>query len=399
MAADYLVNDRAQLVNDALECLTLTNPSLALDHANKIIYRRPHHNHQVSIVSGGIDTAFADLVGDGLLSAAVSGPGYQAPTAERIRIAIEDRVDTCRGVLVIAGNIRLVPSDREAFETAVQRTQSAGLQIKHVTVHDDVNVPRSLIKDRGRDGIGGIVLVHKIAGALAATGAPLEQVHKVAQLAANNLVSTHRSAESFNHASLSLVVSYMLSQMLERQDHERAFLQVKSNEPVLLINNYGGVNALKIRAITTEVVRQLRTRYSLSPVRVLSGTYMASLVSNSNGFCISILNVVNTDIGGPSMVQLLDAPCEAAGWPAFVRTETWDARSTATREGVSHPEPQVMQPELIRHPRSAVSVATSSSGEAEQEEEMEHAILAPSFESHHLDVEQSSAGEEEYEIV
>jgi len=53
---------------------------------------------------------------------------------------------------------------------------------------------------------------------------------------------------------------------------------------------------------------------------------------NGLGFSISLLNVVNTDIGGPSMIQLLDAPCEAAGWAAPIRKETWESKSTQTRE-------------------------------------------------------------------
>lgn len=35
------------------------------------------------------------------------------------------------------------------------------------------------------------------------------------------------------------------------------------------------------------------------------------------------------------MLQLLDAPCEAAGWTAPIRKETWEAKSTKTREEVT----------------------------------------------------------------
>jgi dihydroxyacetone kinase len=57
---------------------------------------------------------------------------------------------------------------------------------------------------------------------------------------------------------------------------------------------------------------------------------------NGLGFSISILNVVNTNIGGPSMIRLLDDPCEAAGWTAPIRKETWEAKSTRTREESAH---------------------------------------------------------------
>jgi len=43
--------------------------------------------------------------------------------------------------------------------------------------------------------------------------------------------------------------------------------------------------------------------------------------------------VVNTDIGGPGMVELLDDPCEATGWSAPISRTTWETKNQATREG------------------------------------------------------------------
>jgi dihydroxyacetone kinase len=83
--------------------------------------------------------------------------------------------------------------------------------------------------------------------------------------------------------------------------------------------------------ITAEVVAQLEKTYGIRPVRILSGTYMTAL--NGLGFSITLLNVVNTDIGGPSMIELLDYPCEATGWAAPISKGTWEAKNTATREG------------------------------------------------------------------
>jgi dihydroxyacetone kinase len=122
----------------------------------------------------------------------------------------------------------------------------------------------------------------------------------------------------------------MLAQLLDEKDEDRAFLKVNSNEVVLLVNNLGGVSVLEIGGITSEVVSQLEKSYSIKPARILAGTYMTSL--NGRGFSISILNVVNTNLGGPSMLQLLDAPSEAVGWAAPIRKETWEAKSSQTRD-------------------------------------------------------------------
>jgi dihydroxyacetone kinase len=251
------------------------------------------------------------------------------------------------------------------FGIAVEKVRAAGVPVDMVVVGDDVGVGRAKAGKVGRRGIAGTVLVLKIAGALAAQGRSLEDVAKVARLTAENLVSVGASLEHVhvpgravdqegglavgeveigmgihNEAGsgrgkmdLPELVGKMLAQLLDPKDEDRAFLNVNSNEVVLLINNLGGVSVLEMGGITTEVVSQLRDAYGIKPVRILSGTYMTSL--NGLGFSISLLNVVNTDIGGPGMLELLDAPSEVPGWSAPIRKETWEANNQAVREGTS----------------------------------------------------------------
>ncbi|KAF8854710.1 dihydroxyacetone kinase [Acephala macrosclerotiorum] len=368
MSAKHFINDPTHLVNTALHALTITNPSVALDTENKIIYRRPGHTPQVSIISGGgsgHEPSFGAFVGDGLLSAAVAGTIFASPSAEQIRRAIMSRVDGEKGILVTVMNYT---GDVLNFGMGVEKAKAAGLKVEMLVVADDVGVGRKAAGKVGRRGIAGTVLVHKISGALAAKGASLEDVYKVAKLTADNIVSVGASLDHVHvpgraapdpnseenlsaeeveigmgihneagsgraKVDLPELVKRMLAQMLDSKDEDRAFLNVNSNEVVLMINNLGGVSVLELGGITAEVVSQLEKTYNIKPVRILAGTYMTSL--NGLGFSISILNVVNTDIGGPSMLQLLDAPCEAAGWAAPVRKETWEAKSTQTREGAT----------------------------------------------------------------
>ncbi|OTB07785.1 hypothetical protein M426DRAFT_317682 [Hypoxylon sp. CI-4A] len=364
MSAKHFINDPTLLVNSALQSLTLTNPSVALDAANKIVYRRPSHAPtQVSVISGGgsgHEPSFGAFVGPGLLSAAVAGTIFASPSTEQIRKAITSRVDTDKGVLVTVMNYT---GDVLNFGVAAEKAKAAGLDVKMVVVGDDVGVGREKGGKVGRRGIAGTVLVHKISGALAAQGRSLEEVYKVAKLTAANIVSVGaslehvhvpgraapdpNSAESLgadevevgmgihNEAGsgrakveLPELVSTMLSQLLDQNDKDRAFLNVNSNEVVLLVNNLGGVSVLELGGITAEAVKQLGS-WGIHPVRILSGTYMTSL--NGLGFSISLLNVVNTDIGGPSMIELLDYPTEATGWSAPIQKTTWEAKNTATR--------------------------------------------------------------------
>ncbi|KAL1862961.1 hypothetical protein VTK73DRAFT_6572 [Phialemonium thermophilum] len=382
MSAKHFINDPTLLVNSALHAVTLTNPGVALDAKNKIIYRRPgqHQNQQqkVSLISGGgsgHEPSFAAMVGPGLLSASVAGTIFASPSAEQVRIAIMGRVDNADpadarsssstdggGVLVIVMNYT---GDVLNFGVAVEKARAAGVPVEMVVVGDDVGVGRARAGKVGRRGIAGTVLVHKIAGALASRGAPLSDVARVARLVAANLVSVGASLEHVHvpgrdasaateqqlqlgevelgmgihnepgsgreRAELPGLVSKMLAQLLDQNDKDRAFLNVNSNEVVLLINNLGGVSVLEMGGITAEVVAQLEKNYKIRPVRILSGTYMTSL--NGLGFSITLLNVVNTDIGGPSMIELLDDVAEATGWSAPISKSTWEAKNTAMREG------------------------------------------------------------------
>ena len=173
MAAKHFINDPTHLVSTALHAVTLTNPSVVFDGLNKIIYRRPRRpseDAQVSIVSGGgsgHEPSFSALVGRGLLSAAVAGTIFASPSAEQIRTAVVDRVDGSRGVLVVIMNYT---GDVLNFGMAVEKAKASGLQVEMVVVGDDVGVGRRKGGKVGRRGIAGTVLVHKVAGALAAKG-------------------------------------------------------------------------------------------------------------------------------------------------------------------------------------------------------------------------------------
>jgi dihydroxyacetone kinase len=380
MSTKHFFSDPSHLVTSALTSLTLTNPSLAVDLPNKIIYRRPspssQHSHRqiTSIISGGgsgHEPSFSGLVGEGLLSAAVAGTIFASPSAEQVRTAIMGRVDNNDnnnnrdnkdgggGVLVTVMNYT---GDVLNFGMGVEKARAAGVRVEMVVVGDDVGVGRRKAGKVGRRGIAGTVLVHKISGALAALGYGLSDVARVARLVAQNLVSVGASLEhvhvpgrgkqeegllgdgeveigmgihneagsSREVVGLPELVGKMLKQMLDQEDEDRAFLRVNSNEVVLLVNNLGGVSVLEMGGILTEVVTQLEKTWNIRPVRILSGTYMTSL--NGLGFSITLLNVVNTDLGGPSMIELLDYPCEAVGWSAPITKRTWEEKNTATRE-------------------------------------------------------------------
>ena len=197
---------------------------------------------------------------------------------------------------------------------------------------------------RGRRATGaGWVLAVKIAGAVTEMAYSFQDVRRVAALVVRNVGSVRSSTSSFasarvvdNNALLRDQVREMLARLLKPSDNGSGegmpALHVNSNEPVLLVNTHGVYTGPEISALLYQAIAQLHTDYGVKPVRVYAGEYIPTPIlggareagENSKGFSISILNVVNTEIGGPSMIQCLDWPSGAAGWKVSVSKEEWE---------------------------------------------------------------------------
>lgn len=185
----------------------------------------------------------------------------------------------------------------------------------------------------------------------------LEEVHRLAQIANENLVSIGSSLEHVHvpgrgmpedfipngeveigmgihnepgshriKADLVQTVSTMLTELLDPNDTDRAFVKYTPEDDfVLLINNLGGVSPIELAGITDEVHRQLGRDHNVKPVRVIQGTFLTSL--NGMGFSISLLKLADNGLGpGKSMLDLIDAPAEAVGWSAPIPASTWNER-------------------------------------------------------------------------
>lgn len=363
MQTKHFFTDPNHLVLTALNSLTLTNPSLALDRQNKIIFRRPdapRRANKVSIVTGGgsgHEPAFAGFVGHGLCDASVAGTIFASPSAEQIRRAVIDRVPTENGVLILPMNYT---GDVLNFGMATEKSRVAGIKTEFFAINDDVGVGRQKGGKVGRRGIGGGVLILKMVGALAEAGGSLDDVYALAQLANANLVSLGSSLEHVHvpgrgvpedtipHGEVEVgmgihnepgshrvkfdlveLVEGMLLQLLDHNDPDRCYVTRKPEDQfVLLINNLGGVSPLELAGITDEVYRQLQRDYQVNMVRVIQGTFLTSL--NGLGFSISLMKLVDPGLGvKTTMLELLDAPAEAVGWSAPINTATWENNRNA----------------------------------------------------------------------
>ncbi|RMZ89570.1 hypothetical protein DV736_g3184, partial [Chaetothyriales sp. CBS 134916] len=181
----------------------------------------------------------------------------------------------------------------------------------------------------------GAVLLLKICGALTAQYNP-QTVVNVAQLVKNNTMTAvyggKKGAEDTAGAAAEL-----LNGLLGSSGTRTRSVKMNTNEPVLLVNN-SNLSGLAFNSVVTETIEQLQRIWNIWPVRIYAGRFSSD---DGTSFSISLLNVVNTDIGGPSMIQLLDAPCEATAWLSLVRREVWNGRDLLEKNERRHAEPAI----------------------------------------------------------
>lgn len=366
------MDDPTHAVLSSLHSITLTNPSVLCDEENKIIYRHPSSisiPSNVAVICGGgsgHEPGFSGFVGDGLLTACVAGTIFASPSAQQIRTCLLHRLPPeSQGALAVVTNYT---GDVLNFGMAVEKARAVGKKAEMVIVGDDVGVGRAKSGKVGRRGLSGTALVAKICSALAAKNVPLEDCARVGRLVVSNLVSVGaslsrvhvpgRSREEAKEEEERLgpglvelgmgihnepgceklttdlpgLAKMMLAQLLDPGETDRAYVEIAKNDDILLlINNFGGTSNLELGAVTTEICSQLKSNFELSPKRVLTGNYFGSL--DGPGFTITILKLTDTGLGvGKSMLELIDAPVEAIGWPMSIRTETWETNYGETAQ-------------------------------------------------------------------
>ena len=397
-AAKHYLTDPTHAVLSSLNSLTKTNPSLLLDEKNKIIYRNPtsvKSPTHVSVVSGGgsgHEPGFAGFVGEGVLTACVAGTIFASPAAEQVRTCLQHRLPPeSEGILVIATNYT---GDVLNFGMGVEKARALGKKVEMVVVGDDVGVGRAKSGKVGRRGLSGTALVVKICGALAEKGVGLADCARVGRSAVSNMVSLGASLsrvhvpgkgveeakdeeERLGHglvevgmgvhnepgcfqmkSDLPKLIETMLGQMLDQSDDDRAYVKIESSDDtVLQLNNYGGTSNLELGAILDEALAQLDKTYGIKPKRIIQGTLFGSL--DGPGFILTVLKLSDTNLGpGKSLLNAIDAPVNAVGWPRCVSGETFDASYKQPAEKREDEQEEVKPSNIRLSPQRLRSVLT-----------------------------------------
>lgn len=300
-----------------------------LDCGN-VVVRSHKKEGKVALISGGgsgHEPAHGGYVGEGMLDASVAGAVFTSPTPDQVLEGIK-AVATDAGVLMVIKNYT---GDVMNFEMAADMARDEGIKVAQVVVNDDVAVKDSLYTV-GRRGVAGTVFVHKIAGALAETGADLEAVQAVAQKVIDNVrtmgaaiapctvpaagkpgfelgedemeVGIGIHGEPGTHReplkTADEIVDMLLAQIL-------ADLDFAGSEVAVMINSAGATPLMELFILNNRVADVLAEK-GVKVYKTLVGEFMTSI--EMAGFSISLLKLDS------QLKELLDAKADTPGFKA-----------------------------------------------------------------------------------
>ncbi|MBU3063368.1 dihydroxyacetone kinase subunit DhaK [Nocardia sp. NEAU-G5] len=320
-----LINDPADIVAEALAGIAAAHPELRVDEKNKLVLRADAPAPgKVGLVSGGgsgHEPLHGGFVGPGMLDAACAGEVFTSPVPDQI-LAATAAVDSGAGVLHIVKNYT---GDVMNFEMAAELAAAeTGAEVMAVVVNDDVAVQDSTYT-AGRRGVGGTVILEKIAGAAAEQGRPLAHVAQVADAVNANSRSmgmaltsctvpaagkpTFELAETEMEIGIGIhgepgrhrvplapareVAAMLVEPILSDLPYTRG------DNVICFVNGMGGTPLLELYVMYNEVARILRG-HGVVIARSLVGPYITSLEMAG---CSVTLTKVDDDL-----LNLWDAP-------------------------------------------------------------------------------------------
>lgn len=319
-----IMNATADLVRESCEGFAAAHADLVRLNADPLfLYRTGDLAGRVSLISGGgsgHEPLHAGYIGKGMLTAACPGEVFTSPVPDQMLAAIK-QTSGGKGALLIVKNYT---GDVMNFELAAELAAAEGLEVQSVVIGDDVAVQDSTWT-AGRRGVGGTVLLEKIAGAAAEAGADLAQVKKVAEgvmdgvrsmglaLTGATVPAAGKPNFTLKDDEIELGIGIHGEPGRERQPLRQADelvdallepvlgdLDLKRGEEVIaLTNGMGGTPLLELYVAHRRVVSHLADR-GVRVARHLVGNYVTSL--DMQGLSVTLLRA------DAEQLRLWDAP-------------------------------------------------------------------------------------------
>jgi dihydroxyacetone kinase-like protein len=320
-----LINKVEDVVKEELMGMAAAHADLiSVDVEQQIIVRKNAPvQGKVGVISGGgsgHEPMHGGYVGVGMLDAACPGAIFTSPVPDQM-LAATRAVNGGAGVLHVVKNYT---GDVMNFEMAAELAQAEGIEVASVVTNDDVAVQDSLYT-AGRRGVGVTVLLEKIAGGLAETGAPLAQVADLARkvnaqgrsmgMALTSCVVPAAGKPTFDlgedemeigigihgepgRRRVKLASADEITEMLTTPIVED--LGLKSGEQVLaMVNGMGGTPLIELYIVYNALHRILSGK-NITIARSLVGNYITSL--EMAGCSITLLRLDD------ELIRYWDAP-------------------------------------------------------------------------------------------
>lgn len=287
---------------------------------------------RVGLVSGGgsgHEPLHAGFLGRGMLDAVAPGPVFTSPHNKAVLHASRAAAGP-DGVLHVVKNYT---GDRINFGIAAERLRMEGVDVARVLVDDDLATD-GLDTATGRRGTGATVVVEKILGAAADTGAGLTELATLGTdvaAASRSLAVASRAQSSARTGEPAFALDGQLDygvgihgerarRSVDRPPTEElvgrmldeivAGLPAGPDQVVLVVNGMGGTALLELYVLAELAAVVLEAR-GLERVGLLVGTFVPAL--DMAGFSLTLTRM------RPEWTDLWSAPARTA---AFPRTET-----------------------------------------------------------------------------
>ncbi len=344
-----IINAPENVVLEMCNGIAAAHPEIELIEKFKILKKKEINKNKVTIISGGgsgHEPAHAGFIGKGMLDAAVCGDVFASPSQIQVYKAIKE-TSSDKGTLLIIKNYS---GDMMNFKNAAHLASEDGVVVDYVKVDDDIAVEDSLYTV-GKRGVAGTVFVHKIAGAVAETGAELEEVKRVANKVIQNVRSIGFALSSCTVPAKGTPIFQLADDEMEygvgihgepgikRESMKTADelaesmveallkdLEIQDSytgEVAIMVNGFGGSPLQELYLFNNSVMKVMAER-GVKVARVFVGNYMTSI--EMQGASLTVLKLDD------ELKKYLSAEAQT---PAFkVNGDEEDATYTALQNAI-----------------------------------------------------------------
>ena len=327
-----IINQAEFVVEDMLRGFVRAHSDSLEPTQNPRVLRIKEKQDKVGIVSGGGSghkPAFIGYIGRNLLDAVAVGEVFSSPTAAAFLDAFR-AADSGKGVACLYGNYA---GDNMNVKMALKMAAREGISVQTVVANDDV---ASSPKGDERRGVAGEVLMWKVAGAMAAQGASLEEVIQAAQEAIDQTRSigiglSPCTIPAVGHPNFTIEAGKMevgighhgepgirVENLANAKEMARLCVEAihadlpfqTGQEVVVLVSGLGATPVMELY-IYYDAVAKLLTDYGVRIYRQYVGNYFTSL--EMQGVTLTVMQL------NERRRQCIDMECQSMGLTQFGR--------------------------------------------------------------------------------